>query len=67
MLLDELLTPEQVAGRFPALTIRYLQMLRSKGMGPPYSKPSGGKVVYTVADIQAWLDAARVNSTSERR
>lgn len=61
----EALTPEQVEKLFPALTTGYLQKLRLKGNGPVYSKPTDKRVIYRRADIEAWLDASKVNSTAE--
>jgi hypothetical protein len=63
----EALTPDQVAVVYPALTVNYLQKLRNKGGGPVYSKPTDKRVIYRRADIEAWLDASRVSSTSEGR
>jgi hypothetical protein len=63
----EALTPEQVERVFPALTVGYLQKLRNKGGGPVYSKPTDKRVIYRRADIEAWLNASRVSSTSEGR
>ena len=61
------MTPEQVAIVFPALSVNYLQKLRVSGKGPTYSKPTEKRVIYRRADIEAWLNASRVNSTSEGR
>lgn len=63
--MSELLTPSQVAQRFPGLTEGYLQKLRVSGCGPAYSKPTGRRVLYAVADIENWLSASRRTSTSE--
>ena len=32
---------------------------RSQGRGPAYVRIGGNKVVYRVADLEAWLDAAQ--------
>jgi hypothetical protein len=61
------LTPDQVAVVFPALSVNYLQKLHLKGNGPSYSKPTDKRVIYRRADIEAWLNASRVSSTSEGR
>jgi hypothetical protein len=61
------LTPDQVSVVFPALSVNYLQKLRLKGNGPIYSKPTDKRVIYRRADIEAWLNASRVSSTSEGR
>lgn len=45
---------------------KHLRNLRSRGGGPVFIKVGGGRrVVYAAADLDAWLDAGRVASTSE--
>lgn len=39
---------------------------RTLGKGPRFIK-AGGRVVYDVADLEAWKAAHRVSSTSERK
>ena len=48
-------TPE--AARFVGLSIRTLEKHRIYGTGPRYSK-LGGRVVYRVEDLQAWVESA---------
>ena len=55
-------TPE--AARFLGLSGRTLEKHRTYGTGPRYSK-LGGRVVYRVEDLQAWVDAAAKASTSD--
>jgi predicted DNA-binding transcriptional regulator AlpA len=55
-------TPE--ASRFVGLSIRTLEKHRIYGTGPRYSK-LGGRVVYRVEDLQAWVDSAAKASTSD--
>ncbi|MFT4160842.1 helix-turn-helix transcriptional regulator [Shinella sp.] len=52
------------AARLLDLSPRTLEKHRCDGTGPIYHK-LGGRVVYTVADLQAWIDAAARQSTSE--
>ncbi|MBO0712840.1 MAG: DNA-binding protein [Acetobacteraceae bacterium] len=52
------------AARFVGLALRTLEKHRIYGTGPRYSK-LGGRVVYRVADLQAWVDAAAKSSTSD--
>jgi excisionase family DNA binding protein len=50
------------------LSARTLERMRIDGSGPPFLKAGGGKrsrVIYAVADIQAWLSGQRFASTSE--
>ena len=54
-------TPE--ATRFVGLSIRTLEKHRIYGTGPRYSK-LGGRVVYRVEDLQAWVDRGAKASTS---
>ena len=49
-------TPE--AARFLGLSGRTLEKHRTYGTGPRYSK-LGGRVVYGLEDLQAWVDAGR--------
>jgi len=55
-------TPE--AARFVGLSIRTLEKHRIYGTGPRYSK-LGGRVVYRLEDLQAWVDSAVKASTSD--
>ena len=55
-------TPD--AARLVGLSIRTLEKHRIYGMGPRYSK-LGGRVVYRVEDLQAWVDSAGKASTSD--
>ena len=55
-------TPE--AARFLGLSGRTLEKHRTYGTGPRYSK-LGGRVVYRIEDLQAWVDGAVKASTSD--
>ncbi len=55
-------TPE--AARFLGLSGRTLEKHRTYGTGPRYSK-LGGRVVYRVDDLQAWVDRGSKSSTSD--
>jgi predicted DNA-binding transcriptional regulator AlpA len=55
-------TPE--AARFVGLSGRTLEKHRCYGTGPRYSK-IGGRVVYRVEDLQAWVQRGSTYSTSE--
>jgi predicted DNA-binding transcriptional regulator AlpA len=55
-------TPE--ASRFVGLSIRTLEKHRIYGTGPRYSK-LGGRVVYRVEDLQAWVERGAKASTSD--
>ena len=57
-----LLTKE--AGAFLGLSPRTLEKHRVYGTGPIYRK-LGGRVVYAVADLQAWADRGIRQSTSD--
>lgn len=58
-----LLTVEQAA-EYLAVSCSYLNKLRVQGGGPVFCKLGRG-VRYRKSDLQAWVDAHRVNSTSE--
>lgn len=55
-------TPE--AARMLDLSPRTLEKHRCDGTGPVYHK-LGGRVVYAVADLQAWIKDCARRSTSE--
>ncbi|QUD90421.1 helix-turn-helix transcriptional regulator [Phenylobacterium montanum] len=55
-------TPE--AARFLGLSGRTLEKHRTYGTGPRYSK-IGGRVVYRIEDLQAWVDRGAKSSTSD--
>ena len=55
-------TPE--AARFVGRSIRTLEKHRIYGTGLRYSK-LGGRVVYCVEDLQAWVDRGANASTSD--
>jgi predicted DNA-binding transcriptional regulator AlpA len=42
-----------------------LEKLRLRGTGPRYAKLGGRLVLYEIADLDAWADAAKRSSTSE--
>ena len=55
-------TPE--AARFLGLSGRTLEKHRTYGTGPAYRK-LGGRVVYSVDDLQAWANRGAKQSTSD--
>lgn len=55
-------TPE--AARFLGLSNRTLEKHRTFGTGPTYRK-LGGRVVYALDDLKAWLDRGSKTSTSD--
>jgi hypothetical protein len=55
-------TPE--AARFLGLSGRTLEKHRIYGTGPTYHK-LGGRVVYALDDLQAWVDRGAKTSTSD--
>lgn len=57
-------TPE--AARFLGLSDRTLEKHRTYGTGPLYRK-LGGRVVYSVEDLQSWANRGVVTSTSDPR
>ncbi|MFK0401040.1 helix-turn-helix transcriptional regulator [Microbacterium sp. NPDC090225] len=62
------LSPEQVCELVPGLTPANLQELRKRGKGPAYFKPTGAKgrvVIYAEADVRAWVEASRTNTTEQ--
>jgi len=55
-------TPE--AARFLGLSGRTLEKHRTYGTGPTYRK-IGGRVVYSLVDLQSWADRGAKSSTSD--
>ncbi|KTE19457.1 MULTISPECIES: helix-turn-helix domain-containing protein [Sphingomonadaceae] len=55
-------TPE--AARFLGLSGRTLEKHRTYGTGPAFKK-LGGRVVYAIADLQAWANRGTKNSTAD--
>lgn len=53
------------AARWLGLSGRTLEKHRCTGTGPAYRK-LGGRVVYVIADLQAWIDAGARRSTAHR-
>jgi hypothetical protein len=53
-----------VAARFQGLSCSSLEKHRTYGTGPRYSK-LGGRVVYAVTDLQAWVNRGTKASTSD--
>ena len=54
------------AAEFLSLSARTLEKHRTYGTGPAYRK-LGGRVVYSVEDLQAWVARGAVTSTSDPR
>lgn len=59
------LSPEQVCERVPGLTPAHLQDLRKRGKGPRFHKPTLKTVIYSRADVDAWV-AASIVATKEQ-
>lgn len=55
---------EKDAANHARVSEKYLRKLRCVGGGPAFVK-AGRRVVYDLADIDAWLDSLKVRSTSE--
>lgn len=54
------------AAEFLSLSSRTLEKHRTYGTGPSYRK-LGGRVVYSIDDLQAWAQRGAVTSTSDPR
>jgi predicted DNA-binding transcriptional regulator AlpA len=61
---DQVMLDVQAAARLIGLSVATLAKMRCMGGGPPFVK-AGRRVLYRRADIKAWLDARRVNNTTE--
>jgi hypothetical protein len=60
---DAMLAPP-AAQRFSGLAVATLAKMRCMGGGPPFIK-AGRKILYRRGDLIAWLNARRVNNTTE--
>ncbi|GAA1768442.1 helix-turn-helix transcriptional regulator [Agromyces humatus] len=56
------LSPLQVEERY-GITRAHLAVLRHEGKGPRYYKPTPRKVLYTEADVSAWIEASAHDGT----
>jgi predicted DNA-binding transcriptional regulator AlpA len=54
------------AAEFLSLSARTLEKHRTYGTGPAYRK-LGGRVVYSIDELEAWADRGAVTSTSDPR
>ena len=54
----------QEAARFLGISIRTLEKHRTYGTGPTYRK-IGGRVLYTVKDLESWSEIGSRKSTRE--
>jgi predicted DNA-binding transcriptional regulator AlpA len=63
MPLRRLRRPEAAA--YLGVSLGFLEKAAVKGYGPPMLRLSKRLVVYDVADLDAWMVARRVRSTSE--
>ena len=54
------------AAEFLSLSARTLEKHRTYGTGPAYRK-LGGRVVYSIDDLEAWAARGAVTSTSDPR
>ncbi|MFD6699847.1 MULTISPECIES: helix-turn-helix transcriptional regulator [unclassified Microbacterium] len=59
------LTPEQVCEIVPGMTKNNLGLLRFRGRGPKYLKPTPRVVVYRESDVFAWLEGSERTGTAE--
>jgi predicted DNA-binding transcriptional regulator AlpA len=58
------LRPHQVEELY-GLSRKYLAHARARGDGPPFCKPSAKLVLYSVAELEAWLAQRRRVSTCD--
>lgn len=59
------ITPRQLSERWGgSIGVNTLANWRSGGDGPPFIK-IGAKVLYVLADVEAWEASRRVSSTSQ--
>ena len=61
---DRLLSTDEAA-EFIDMTVRFLEVRRHRGGGPPFIRISGNRVKYSLADLRAWIGERRRFSTSD--
>ncbi|TCJ28730.1 hypothetical protein E0W80_04320 [Microbacterium sp. PI-1] len=61
----EWLSPAEVCEVIPGMTMTLLQRMRDAGKGPRYAKPSAKTVVYSRADVDAWVRSTLVNTREQ--
>lgn len=59
------LSPDQVCELVPGMTKRRLEYLRGRGQGPRYRKPTPKTVIYTEADVRAWVEESTVTTRDQ--
>lgn len=59
------LSPALVCELVPGMTERRLEYLRGKRQGPRYSKPTPKTVIYTEADVRAWVRESTVTTRDQ--
>jgi predicted DNA-binding transcriptional regulator AlpA len=60
-----LVLTEDEAARLLRLSARTLQRLRLEGEGPRFVRLTGRRIGYAISDLEAWVRARSVASTSE--
>lgn len=61
----EWLSPAQVCDVIPGMTVTLLQRMRDAGKGPRYAKPTAKTVVYSRADVEAWVQSTIVTTREQ--
>lgn len=65
MLVDTLLTPEEVA-EMRGRSVAYLAKERSAGRGPRFIR-DGRVIRYALDDVRSWIDSKRVETADTER
>ena len=55
------------AAKYCGVSKSYLNKGRLYGYGPAFSKLPGGIIVYSIRDLDEWIELRKRNSTSEVR
>ena len=59
------LSPAEVCEVIPGMTLTLLQRMRDAGKGPRYAKPSPKTVVYSLADVNAYVRSTLVGTKEQ--
>jgi hypothetical protein len=59
------LSPAEVCDVIPGMTVTLLSRMRDAGKGPRYAKPSPKTVVYSLADVNAYVRSTIVTTKEQ--
>lgn len=64
--MTEYMTPEQVCELVPGISEGQLAMMRYRGKGPKYYKPTARKIIYKRSEIIEWVENSQKTKSSKK-